>query len=77
MGVVDLGQAHERELIVDDVHARRCKILYHVAVSILHQSWYAIESAIAERQGNQKRQHQYVRVDWARARVGVAILLLL
>ena len=39
MGVVDLGQAHERELIVDlscffDVHARRCKILLLLTMSL-------------------------------------------
>ena len=68
MGVVDLGHAHERKLIVDLGCFLTCmlggvRFYYHVAVSILHQSWHAIESAIAERQGNRKRQHQYVRVD--------------
>ena len=41
---------------------RRWKILflytYHVAVSLLRQSWHAIESAIAEWQGNRKCQRQ-------------------
>ena len=44
-------RAHSQLFLVFDVHAlKEVKdfITYHDAVSILHQSWHAIKSAIAE-----------------------------
>ena len=58
------ARAHCRSQLFFDVHARRCKILLLLTMSLYRLFTKAGMSAIAERQGNRKRQQERARA-WA------------